>query len=244
MSEIYILATGVMARALGDALKDKFSVNFVGRNAAKLQELENLGFKTQILNEFNAQNKNIILAFKPHALDEIASNLKGEARICISILANTNLEKLSKIKAQNLVLAMPNIAAKYAKSTTPFLCKNDKFKDEIKDILAKFGVICELENEAQMGAAMAISACAPAFLAMVAESIANAGIYEGLKQEMSANLTLGLFESFTELLKHEHPAIIKEKICSPRGVTIKGVKSLEQNALRGAFFEAIHESAK
>lgn len=244
MSEIYILANGVMARALGEGLKAKYAVNFVGRSREKLAKLEKMGFKTMLYDEFNAENKDLILAFKPHALSEIAAKFKGKARILISILANVGFENLAQIPAQNYVLAMPNIAAKHAKSTTPFLCKENKFKDEIKAILSAFGVACELENEAQMGAAMAISACAPAFLAVVAESVANAGIYEGLKNEMSAKLTLGLFESFTELLKHEHPAIIKENICSPRGVTIKGVKILEEKAVRGAFFEAINASAK
>lgn len=45
------------------------------------------------------------------------------------------------------------------------------------------------------------------------------------------------------LLEHEHPAIIKENICSPGGVTIKGIKILEQKGIRGSFFEAINASS-
>ena len=90
---------------------------------------------------------------------------------------------------------------------------------------------------------MAISGCAPAFLAVVAESITNGGVYEGLKSDLSLRLTHSIFESFTQLLKHEHPSIIKEKICSPGGVTIKGVKILEDNAVRSAFYQAINASA-
>lgn len=94
-----------------------------------------------------------------------------------------------------------------------------------------------------MNAAMAISGCAPAFLALIAESIANAGVYEGLSKELSLNLTRSLFKSSSVLLEHEHPAIIKENICSPGGVTIKGIKILEQKGIRGSFFEAINASS-
>ncbi|EOI0716744.1 pyrroline-5-carboxylate reductase dimerization domain-containing protein, partial [Campylobacter jejuni] len=116
-------------------------------------------------------------------------------------------------------------------------------ENEILDILKTFGSAYKLDNEIQMNAAMAISGCAPAFLALIAESIANAGVYEGLSKELSLNLTRSLFKSSNALLEHEHPAIIKENICSPGGVTIKGIKILEQKGIRGSFFEAINASS-
>ena len=244
MKSIYILANGVMARALGFGLRDSYAVCFVGRDKQKLEKLAEEGFKSLTYDEFDMQDKDLILAFKPYALEEVAKKLKGRARLVISILANKDFKDISSINAQNYALAMPNTAAFHKASTTPFVCENAEFKDEIKAILSTFGKAYELENSAQMSAAMAISGCAPAFLAVVAESIANGGVYGGLKKDLSLKLTQGLFESFTALLKHEHPALIKEQVCSPAGVTIKGVKILEEKAVRGAFFEAINASAK
>lgn len=242
--ELFILGSGTMARALAQGLKDSYRVFIVGREGLRLAEFSKNGFETLLYDEFNAENKDLILAFKPYALEEVTKRLIGRARIAISILANKDFSHLkANLKAQNLVLAMPNTAAFYKKSTTPFVCENAKFKDEINAILSAFGHSFELENPALMGAAMAISGCAPAFLALVAESIAGGGVYEGLKKETSLKLTQSLFEGFAELLKHEHPAIIKEKICSPGGVTIKGVKILEDKAVRAAFFSAINASA-
>lgn len=244
MKELYILGTGAMTQALAMGLKDEFSVYIVGRNAQKLEFFAKNGFKTLPYDELDAQNKDLILAFKPYALSEVAPKLKGKARLIISILANVDFKGLEIVKAQNIVLAMPNIAAKYKASTTPFVSANSAHKDELLSILNAFGKAYELESEKQMGAAMAISGCAPAFLALVAESIAGGGVYEGLKKDLSFALTQSLFESFTALVKHEHPAFIKEQICSPAGVTIKGVKILEEKAVRSAFFEALSASAK
>ena len=61
-----------------------------------------------------------------------------------------------------------------------------------------------------MNAAMAISGCAPAFLALVAESIANAGVFEGLSKELSLNLTRSLFKSSSVLLENDHQPLSKK----------------------------------
>ncbi|RTJ58186.1 pyrroline-5-carboxylate reductase [Campylobacter jejuni] len=240
---LYILANGAMATALAYGLKDDYEICIVGRSIEKLQALTKEGFKTLLYKDFNIEGKDVILAFKPYALENIAQMLKGQARILISVLANVDFEKLQTIKAQNYVRIMPNTAAKYKTSTTPYILKNSHFENEILDILKTFGSAYKLDNEIQMNAAMAISGCAPAFLALIAESIANAGVYEGLSKELSLNLTRSLFKSSSTLLEHEHPAIIKENICSPGGVTIKGIKILEQKGIRGSFFEAINASS-
>lgn len=240
---LYILANGSMATALAYGLKDDYEICIVGRSIEKLQALAKEGFKTLLYKDFNIEDKDVILAFKPYALENIAQMLKGQARILISVLANVDFEKLQTIKAQNYVRIIPNTAAKYKASTTPYILKNSHFENEILDILKTFGSTYKLDNEIQMNAAMAISGCAPAFLALIAESIANAGVYEGLSKELSLNLTRSLFKSSSALLEHEHPAIIKENICSPGGVTIKGIKILEQKGIRGSFFEAINASS-
>ncbi|MFQ6341457.1 pyrroline-5-carboxylate reductase [Campylobacter sp. VTCC 70190] len=240
---LYILANGTMATALAYGLKDDYELCIVGRNPKKLQTLSTQGFKTLLYEDFDIEGKDVILAFKPYALEAMATILKGQARILISVLANVDFEKLQSIKAQNYARIMPNTAAKYKASTTPYILKNSHFEKEILDILQSFGWAFKLDNEAQMNAAMAISGCAPAFLALIAESIANGGVYEGLPKELSLNLTRSLFKSSSALLEHEHPALIKENICSPAGVTIKGIKILEQKGVRGSFFEAISASA-
>lgn len=241
--ELFILGNGVMARALAKALKDAFDITFVVRSLDKLTELEAWGFKLTSYSNFNPENKSLILAFKPYALGEVAQNLRAnEAKFIISVLANTSLKDLQVLKAKNYARIMPNTAAAYKASTTPYVLLNEGFRAEILEILKGFGEIFELENENLMNAAMALSGCAPAFLAIVAEALAGAGVYEGLDKNLSLELVRSLFKGFGTLLANEHPALLKENICSPGGVTIKGVKALEDSALRAAFFRAVSAS--
>ncbi|OCX42260.1 pyrroline-5-carboxylate reductase [Campylobacter ornithocola] len=239
MSEIYILGNGAMASAIAKGLKDNYKVVIVARD---LKKASSLNLEILSYEEFDIEDKNVILAFKPYALNEVASKLKGKARWLISVLANTTFEQLHCINAQNHIKIMPNTAAEFKASTTAYLMENDLFKDEVLSLLNTFGKAISLQNEKEFDVAMVLSGCAPAFLALVAESLANAGVKNGLKNELSYELTRASFESFSALFNHTHPAIIKEKICSPAGVTIKGIEALEKRALRGTFFEAFNAS--
>ncbi len=231
-----------MAKALAIGLKDKYNLCIVARNESSFSFFQKEGIKTSLYKDFSIENKNIILAFKPYALDKLSILLKGEARMLISVLAGTKLESLKVIKAQNYARIMPNIAAKYKQSTTSFILDNNLFKDEIVELIKSFGDAFELEREELFDPAMLISGCSPAFLSLVAESMANAGLCEGLKNELSYELTRSLFKGFAKLLEKEHPALIKEQICSPAGVSIKGVKALEEEGLRYAFFKAFSKA--
>lgn len=238
--ELYILGNGAMASAMAFGLRDNYEIIIVARDKNKV---EFDGLKIISYDEFDLNQKDVILAFKPYALENLATKLKGQARILISVLANVNFEKLHAIKAQNYARIMPNIAAKFKASTTPYLLENESFKSEIENILNTFGKSFLVQNEKEMDIAMVLSGCVPAYLALVGESLANAGVKNGLKNDLSYKLTQSVFNSFCALFEHEHPAIIKEKICSPAGVTIKGIEVLEKKALRGIFYEAYEASA-
>ena len=242
--QIYILGNGAMASAMAIGLKDKFEVIVVGRSEKKLENLANLGFKTEIYgSNYDISGKNIILAFKPYALGDMAKILCGRARICISVLAMSNLEKLSVINSEKTCVCMPNIAAKFKSSVTPYFTEhNGKFDDEIYEILSEFGKAVRLENEKDMAIAGVLSGCVPAFLAMTAESLANGGVKCGLKKEISANLVGGVFESSAKLLENMHPSLLKESVCSPAGTTIEGVFELEKHGIRSAFASAVVKS--
>lgn len=243
MEKIYICGNGAMASALAFGLRERFEVKILGREISKMQDLKNAGFDCEIYgNSFDISGKMVILAFKPYALAQMSEILKGKAEILISVMANISLNDLSVINAENSVVCMPNIAAKFSTSTTPFFTKSKN--EKIFEILSAFGDAIKLENEADMGAAGVLSGCVPAFLALVAESLANGGVKCGLKKEISSGLVNGVFKSSAKLLENFHPAILKEMVCSPAGTTIRGVSELEKNAVRSAFISAIEASAK
>ncbi len=246
MQKIILVGYGKMAEAIFVACKDHFEICLVGRNEQKMRVLaekynSKINITTQGFNEkpLHIEDEIIILAFKPLALNTFCTT--GKASLICSILAGTPLEHLKKhYQSLEYIRAMPNIAATFQQSCTAMYgTAPNKIAEEI---FKKCGDIVWLLSESKFDAAMALSGCAPAFLAIIAESLCDAGVREGLSREESQKFVLGLFSGFNALISHKHPTFIKEEVSSPAGVSIEGIAFLESHSLRGLLIEAIHKT--
>lgn len=242
MNKIYILGSGAMAKAMALGLKNSgFNVVLVSR-----AKLDFEGFKESLKgvenelygSNYDIEGKDIILAFKPYALADVASKLSGKAKRVLSVLARTDLASIKEaIKAQNHAICMPNLAAAKNASITPFLGD-----ESLSEIISGFGKAVKVESKGEFDAAGIISGCAPAFLALVAEALANGAVKGGVRAKDAHELVSGLFDSVRALLASSHPALLKESVCSPAGTTIEGVAKLEEKGVRSAFIEAVTTS--
>ncbi len=234
-----IIGYGAMARAIIEGLSEaKIAVEVVGRDEKKLEEIRYLyPVKTKILEDMDITGKNVLLAVKPYALEDVAKKLHGEANVLLSILAGTPISSLRQIKARSYIRAMPNIAAAKRASTTS-LTGDEEAKEYALKIFGQIGRTVWLGSERELDIATAIAGSGPAFLAMVAEALGDGGVACGLKREDAMRLVEGLFFSFSSIAD-EHPAIIKDKVMSPAGTTAAGIKALEDRGVRAAFMEAI-----
>jgi pyrroline-5-carboxylate reductase len=79
-------------------------------------------------------------------------------------------------------------------------------------------------------------------MALVAEGLSDGAVKTGLKRDVSYKFIQGLFEGMGELLKTEHPALLKDKVMSPAGTTAHGYAQLEKGGVRDSFISAV-ESA-
>ena len=97
-----------------------------------------------------------------------------------------------------------------------------------------------------MGAAMAISGCGPAFVAMMIEAMADAGVKHGLPRATAYRLAsqTAVGTGRLQLETGMHPGEIKDGVCSPGGTTIRGVEALEACGMRHAFWEAVNATLK
>ncbi len=240
-----LIGSGKMAQALAMGLAKSYRVELVARDKQKLQKIKDQcsDIKIQTLNDsFDIDKRDILLCIKPNALKSVSKKFQGVANSIISILAGTKLEELKKhIKAKHYVRAMPNLAATYQKSMTS-LSGDESFKDEAIKISQSFGKSIWLSSEKEIDIATAIAGSGPAFLALVAEAMADGGVKEGLKREDAVSLVLGVFESFIPLLSNTHPAIIKDEVMSPAGTTAAGFCALEESKARDAFIKAISKA--
>ena len=195
----------------------------------------------------------IILAVKPlyiqQVIDEMKPALAGK-RI-LSIAAGWTVQMLEKA-LQNTGAAclrvMPNTPAMVGEGMTA-LCDENSFSPEdfdfAKGIFDAVGKTIVLPERLFDGVT-AISGSSPAYVYMMIEAMADAGVREGLPRthayEMAAQSVLG--SALMVLSSGTHPAALKDAVCSPAGTTIDAVAALEKYGFRNAIMEAMKACAE
>ena len=109
-----------------------------------------------------------------------------------------------------------------------------------EEVLAHLGPVVRVA-EPYMDAVTAVSGSGPAYFALLAEAMIEAGILLGLSREISTQLVVQTMLGTAVLLRDEqmHPVELREAVTSPGGTTIRAIRELEQAGVRAAFLNAI-----
>jgi pyrroline-5-carboxylate reductase len=238
--KLLLIGAGNMGGAMLQGLHVN-DITVVEAYPARAHELQTLYPTIKIVNEIpSLEGYLVILAIKPQSFATLQT--KGIAEGVISIMAGVSLEKLKLgIMAKHYIRSMPNMAALVRKSATS-LCGDTALKDEAIDVLSSIGRCFWLESEKELDIAMGIASCAPAWIALVAEALSDGAVNLGMKREITYQYIATLFEGVGEVLKSEHPAILKDKVMSPAGTTAAGYAKLEEGGVRDSFIKAMEAS--
>lgn len=234
-----------MAKALIEGLVSSYEIEVLGRNGATLKALQAKipQISTRVLAEVeDTSGMNIVLCVKPYSLSDLAPKLSGEANALYSVLAGTSIESLrTQIKAKKYIRTMPNLGATHLKSMTT-LTGDETLKEEAMDIFNAIGRSLWLNSENELDIATGVAGSGPAYLALIAEALADGAVQQGLKRADAKVLVAGLFEGFGALIAEDNPADIKDGVMSPAGTTAAGYAALERGAVRNAMMEAVGDA--
>ncbi len=238
-----IIGSGNMAYAILRGVYESYEVEVVARDPERLEALaEEFGddvLFTRLEEGYDITGKAILTAVKPYALADVARHLIGEAHAHLSVMAGVTLAQLrAAIPAGYTVRAMPNLAALYSRSMTT-LCGDSDYKYDALAICSCFGKTLWVESEREIDIATAIAGSGPAYLALVAEALADGGVKSGLARADAQRLVEGLFEGMGALLAEQHPALLKDGVMSPGGTTAAGYGMLEEGRVRDACIKAV-----
>lgn len=180
----------------------------------------------------------VILAVKPAALQQAAGELT-DARSVISILGATSLEKVeAAFPNAKVARVMPNVAVEVGRGV---LCIAGEFSPEVREKLSALGAVVELPDS-QFDVATALMACSPAYFALVAEALAEAGVAEGLDRDLVEKLVAEAAAGAGSLMRVRRPADVRVSVTSPGGSTEAGLEALDREGARAAFEAAVRAS--
>ena len=108
-------------------------------------------------------------------------------------------------------------------------------------MLELLGHVVELPD-GDFDEATAVMGCAPAYLALAVEALADAGAAAGLDEELARELVVETTAGTAELLRVRHPADVRKAVASPGGSTEAGLEALDREGAARAFAAAVEAS--
>jgi pyrroline-5-carboxylate reductase len=190
----------------------------------------------------------VLLCVKPQVLgqllDEIAPAL-APTTLVISIAASTTTSFIQQKLGKNIpvVRAMPNTPAMVGAAMTA-VCAGPaataRHLETAKHLFESVGRALVVD-EKHMDAITALSASGPAFVFVILESLAEAGVKVGLPREMATTLAAQTLYGSAQLALEtgHHPALLKDAVTTPAGCTIEGLMELEKGGLRVTLMNAV-----
>jgi pyrroline-5-carboxylate reductase len=252
MERLAILGTGKIGESLlAGLLSSGWSdVVVTARRDERLAELrDRYGVEATRSNpEAVSGAKLVVIAVKPQDFDallgEVAPALSSEQTVLSVAAAITTAQIESRLDSGvPVVRAMPNAPSIVHEGIAGLAAgahADDAHLELAESVLTHLGRVVRLPESA-MDAVTAVSGSGPAYFALLAEAMIEAGILLGLSREVSTQLVVQTMLGTAKLLRDEkmHPVDLREAVTSPGGTTIRAIRVLEQEGVRAAFLNAI-----
>ena len=213
-----------------------------GRAQALANELGGEAFQSNV--EVARRADLVVLCHKPAQLDEVADEIRGDARAVASVLGATTVAVLrSAYPDAQVFRLMPNTPVEVRRGIvcySPTAGVDSALEAEVIGLFERLGTVVSLD-ERLIEAAAAVMGVAPAYQALLAEAQVDAGVRYGLNAQLAGRLVAETMSGTAALLaaRDYDTLAVRREVTSPGGSTARGLAALERNRVRGAFQDAI-----
>lgn len=245
-----VLGVGTMGAALIKGLAASgLAITGTAKRGASKARVEELGATHTNDNAAAAAGAEIVvLATKPQVVPQVLSQIKGAVRpgtLVISVAAGVPTSRIeSELPAGiPVVRVMPNTPSVLGAGMSVLAAGANAGEADLALAEALFTPLgrTAVLDEHHMDAVTGLSGSGPAYVYLVIESLAEAGVKVGIPRETStllaAQTVLGAARMVLEL--GAHPALLKDAVTTPAGCTVDGLMELEEGKLRVTLLKAV-----
>ncbi len=258
--KVAFIGLGNMGASLAKAVAkevDAQDLLLVNRSPQKVQEfISQYGGTASDLGQVFQEAEVIFLGVKPYQICPLLEEYQGilaqrSNLLLVSMAAGLELEKMADVIQNDqlgLIRIMPNTPVAIGQGVIS-LARSQAVTDQqvaqVNQLLSGAGALYEIE-EKLMDPATAVAGCGPAFVYQMIEAMADAGVSLGLSREQALKMAAETFHGASQMVLEtgEHPARLRDAVCSPGGSTIAGVNRLEQVGLRGDIIAGVEAAYK
>lgn len=257
---VAVLGAGKIGTILLQAMFDKEllipkNVHGTVHHSEKLRALrKDLGITASTDNVAAVRDADIVLiCVKPQTVGQVLEQVAPvvtEKQVLISVAASVPTEAMERrlpVEAR-IIRAMPNTPSMLGSGMTAICNGKHAQAADLELARALFETVGRTVtvDEKHMDAVTGLSASGPAFIYIILESLAEAGVKVGLPRDLAtllaAQTTLGAARMVLET--GNHPALLKDAVTTPAGCTIDGILELEEGKLRVTLIKAVVKAAQ
>ncbi|MBX2812468.1 MAG: pyrroline-5-carboxylate reductase [Myxococcales bacterium] len=189
----------------------------------------------------------VILAVKPQTLPDLLLEISEaiEDTLVISVAAGVTTATIESHLGHQprVVRAMPNMPAAIRQSATAIAAGAHTITEDIhlaQIIFESVGRVT-LVDEPQLNAVTGLSGSGPAYVFLLIDAFADAGVNVGLPRAVATELAVQTILGAASMLQEtqKHPGLLKDQVTSPGGTTIAGLHALEAGNLRATIMDAV-----
>ncbi len=195
----------------------------------------------------------VVLSIKPQIMDKVLREVGDGLRpgtLVISIAAGVDTARIEEAVPEGVrvVRAMPNTPALVGAGATAVSAGKHASAADLATARAMFDAvgITVVLDESHLDAVTGLSGSGPAYIFLILEALADAGVKVGLSrrnaQRLAAQTVMGSAKMLLET--DEHPGQLKDMVTSPGGTAIAGLHTLEQGGLRTTLINAVETATK
>ena len=192
--------------------------------------------------------KYLVLAVKPQFYEEVLKEIRymvTPEHVLISLAPGKTIDQLKQNLGNDkrIVRVMPNTPAMIGEGMTGVSVKQGELSGEEMDEIKKLFDACgktEFIEERLMDAVVCASGSSPAFVYQFIEALADSAVRYGMPRKQAYVFAAQAVKGAAAMVLEtgEHPAVLKDQVCSPAGTTNEGVAALEEYGLRNAVLKA------
>ena len=249
------IGTGYMGCALATAVARKENcegILLANRTVAKAEVLAaQLGCHVGTNADVAGNCRYIFLGVKPQMMAETLAPLqevlknRADRFILVTMAAGLTMERIAALAGGDypVIRIMPNTPCAIGEGMILYAANDQVTAEELAfftDALSGAGVLDEL-SEHLIDAGSAVAGCGPAYLCQIVEALADGGVTCGLPRQKALLYAAQMVKGTGALILQsgQHPAALKDAVCSPGGSTIAGVRAMESGGVRSAMMEAV-----
>ncbi|HER62780.1 MAG TPA: pyrroline-5-carboxylate reductase [Desulfobacteraceae bacterium] len=198
------------------------------------------------------QGELILLAVKPQVVGAVLDEIRpvfAQDKLLVSILAGISTTSLEQglDHSPRVIRAMPNTPALVGFGASA-LCAGRHATAQDRSLASRLfesvGIV-QWVSEGQMDAVTGLSGSGPAFVFTFIEALTAGGVQQGLSRDVAHALAVQTVQGAAHLVQEsaDHPAVLRDRVCSPGGTTIAGMAALEKGGMRSVVMDAVAAAA-